>query len=460
MAPGQRIIGYVRVSATAGRSGESFQSPEQQAASIRQWAKAAGAELIEVVTELDRSAGKGKHRPMFDAALERCQRGEADGLAVAYVSRFGRSVTEALARVELLHEASARVVSVAEGIDSATPTGKLVLGLMLTLAEWERDRIREQWGTAQAGAQRRGVHIGPCPFGYVRRGEPNKLNGRPTGPLFVDPVMAPLVREAFERRAGGAGLRSIARWLHECGQTITTRGVARMMNSRTYLGEANAPIAGRLPGAHEAIVTPDVWDRCQWTDGPIEQRHGSLVESVALVSARCAGCGKVMTIGRSSRGDSIWRCQYVNCTKRGSIAAHRLDAHVQARLDDAVSGDHAPVTDLLLDDAHFAGLAATVDAARADRDELLSSVELGELSAADAAALLRAASARVTAAETRRNAVRPDSRMTSRYVAAGDDLTLEQQRAQFARLVSRVLVSKAANRSQPIAERVTVDLAA
>ena len=81
-----------------------------------------------MVVELDRSAGKGKQRPRFDAALERCQKSEADGLAVAYVSRFGRSVSEALARVELLHEASARVVSIAEGIDSATPTGKLVLG--------------------------------------------------------------------------------------------------------------------------------------------------------------------------------------------------------------------------------------------------------------------------------------------------------------------------------------------
>src|SRR4051812_13655600 len=295
MTAGSRIIGYVRVSSVSGRSGESFQSPEQQAESIRKWAKFQNAEVVEIVTELDRSAGKGKARPMFDAALERCHAGEADGLAVAYVSRFGRSVSEALARVELLHEAGARVVSIAEGIDSATPAGKLVLGLMLTLAEWERDRIREQWGRAQAGAQARGIHVGPCPFGYVRTGPPSKRNGKPRGPLVIDPETAPLVREAFERRAAGVGLRSIARYLHEQGQTMTTRGVARMVTSRVYLGEASAPLVGKQPGAHEAIVDPELFDRCQWTDGPIERRHGSLVASVALVSVRCAGCGKVMS---------------------------------------------------------------------------------------------------------------------------------------------------------------------
>jgi site-specific DNA recombinase len=457
---GQRIIGYVRVSSVSGRSGESFQSPEQQAATIRQWAKMAGADLLEVVVELDKPAGKGKHRPLFDAALERCQQREADGIAVAYVSRFGRSVSEALARVELLHEANARVVSIAEGIDSATPTGKLVLGLMLTLAEWERDRIRAQWGESQGGAIARGVHIGPTPFGYLRTGPPNKRNGNPTGPLFVDPETAPLVRKAFEMRAAGSGLRTIARHLAEQGYPMAERGVPKMLKNRTYLGEAFAPMtSSRTTGAHEPIIEPDLFDKCQWSDGPVERRRGSMVESVALVGARCAGCGRVMSIARGGSGLPVWRCQWVECKSRGSIAAHRLDEYVQADLDEAVR-EGATVTDLLIDDAHFVGLASDVHAARASRDELLSSVAMGELSAADAAALLKAASERVAAAEARRNAIRPDSRLTSGYKSAGDGLTLAQQRAQFARLIGRVMVAKATSRSQPVAERVTVELAA
>ena len=65
---------------------------------------------------------------------------------------------------------------------------------MLTLAEWSVTVSCEQWGKAQAGAQARGIHIGPCPFGYKRTGVPNKRNGKPTGPLYVDEATAPLVR--------------------------------------------------------------------------------------------------------------------------------------------------------------------------------------------------------------------------------------------------------------------------
>jgi hypothetical protein len=335
-----------------------------------------------------------------------------------------------------------------------------VLGLMLTLAEWERDRIREQWGKAQAGAQARGIHVGPCPFGYMRTGSPSKPNGKPTGPLVVDPEAAPLVLEAFERRARGEGLRTIAKYLHARGHGMTTRGVARMVTSRVYLGEASAPLVGKLPGAHEAIVDPELFDRCQWTDGPIERRHGSLVESVALVSVRCAGCGKVMSVGRSSKGDSIWRCGYVGCTDRGSVAAHRLDAHVQDVLDTAIA-EGATVTDLLLDDAHLASITDEVTAARSARDELFSSVVYGKLSPADAAALLKAASERVAIAEAARNAVRPsEAPLTSRYVPAVENPTLEQRRAQFGRLVSEVRVGKAASRVQPLGEHVAISLAA
>jgi hypothetical protein len=167
-----------------------------------------------------------------------------------------------------------------------------------------------------------------------------------------------------------------------------------------------------------------------------------------------------MSVGRSSRGDSIWRCGYVGCTDRGSIAAHRLDKHVQQVLDTAIA-EGATVTDLLIDDAQLAGIVDEVTAARAARDELLASVAYGNLSPADAAALLKAASERVAAAEAARNAVRPsEAPLTGRYVPAIENPTLEQRRAQFGRLVREVRVGKAASRLQPLDERVAITLAA
>src|SRR6476619_5088974 len=63
----------------------------------------------------------------------------------------------------------ARVVSMAEGIDTTTPTGKLVLGLMLTLAEWERPYPRAMGQGAGAGNPYRAVLVRVQAHGRAQR---------------------------------------------------------------------------------------------------------------------------------------------------------------------------------------------------------------------------------------------------------------------------------------------------
>jgi DNA invertase Pin-like site-specific DNA recombinase len=74
-----------------------------------------------------------------------------------------------------------------------TSTGRLVLRMMLSLAEFELDRIRDSWRESAAKAIERGVHICPLPPAGYARG--------PEGRLALDPVDAPYIRAGFERRA-------------------------------------------------------------------------------------------------------------------------------------------------------------------------------------------------------------------------------------------------------------------
>jgi site-specific DNA recombinase len=95
-------------------------------------------------------------------------------------------------------------VSVYDNLDTSTSTGRMVLRIMLSIAEDRLEEISEQWRTAKARAVARGIHpTAIAPFGY--RHAHKKTNGGNTGPLVPDPETAPLVRELFERRAAGAG---------------------------------------------------------------------------------------------------------------------------------------------------------------------------------------------------------------------------------------------------------------
>jgi site-specific DNA recombinase len=186
-----RLVGYVRVSDTAGRSGASFISPVVQRERIAAWCSLYNARLQHVFEELDESGGR-VDRPLLLAAIDRVERGMSDGIIVAKLDRFGRSFKDALEHIERIDRAGGRLISVQDQFDLGTDHGRLVLRLMLSFAEFERDRIRTTWDDANRKAVERGVHTATqAPTGYRKGRDPR---------LRVDPRSAPAIREAFAMR--------------------------------------------------------------------------------------------------------------------------------------------------------------------------------------------------------------------------------------------------------------------
>jgi len=126
--------------------------------------------------------------------------GLSDGIVVAKLDRFGRSLIQGMGAIERITKAGGTFVSVQDGLDVTTDTGRLVLRIMLSMAEWELDRVRSNWTVAKARAVARGVAPSGAPTGY-RRGE--------GGRLVVDPVLGPAVSEVFRPRAAGATITEL-----------------------------------------------------------------------------------------------------------------------------------------------------------------------------------------------------------------------------------------------------------
>ncbi|HYN50325.1 MAG TPA: recombinase family protein [Thermoleophilaceae bacterium] len=138
------IDGYVRVSQVRGRAGERLISSLEQRAQIEGWARLHGAAVGEVFEELDESGARAD-RPLLERALQRIEAGTSHGLVVARLDRFGRSLIDGLAAIERIRRAGGTSVSVQDGFDLTTETGRLIMRIMLAMGEWQLDRVRSVW---------------------------------------------------------------------------------------------------------------------------------------------------------------------------------------------------------------------------------------------------------------------------------------------------------------------------
>ncbi|MGF7536549.1 recombinase family protein [Bacillus mexicanus] len=85
---------------------------------------------------------------------------EGDTLVVTRADRIARRTSQILTIAERLKEKDVNLVILDLGIDSRTPTGKMVLTIMGAVSEWEREQIKVRQKQGIKSARERGVHLG------------------------------------------------------------------------------------------------------------------------------------------------------------------------------------------------------------------------------------------------------------------------------------------------------------
>jgi site-specific DNA recombinase len=320
------LDGYIRVSQVRGRKGDRFISPTVQREQIESWTSSHNAVLGEVFEELDQSGGRAD-RPLLMAAIERVEAGESDGLVVAKLDRFGRSLIDGLRALARIEAAGGTFVSVQDGIDISTPTGRLVSRILFAIGEWELERMRTNWDSARGRAVERGVYI-------CRRAPPGYLKGE-DGRLEIDPQRAPLIREVFDRRLRGQSLDEICDFLNasemetEGGGLFQPPAITKLIGNCAYRGEARSG-SHRNPHAHEPIIDAASWQVAQGK--PRAPR--TAVEALLIGIVRCAGCGRAMTAARPQGRNSkyhVYRCygHRFGCPAPAAVSDEELDPLVE-----------------------------------------------------------------------------------------------------------------------------------
>jgi DNA invertase Pin-like site-specific DNA recombinase len=136
------LAGYVRVS-TAGQATSGVGIAAQRQA-LADTARLGGLDVGEVFADEAISGRRMANRPGLQAAIATLRSGEASGLVVSKVDRLGRNAGEVLALADQADREGWRLVILDVGLDTATTSGRLVLGMLAIAARFEHDRISER----------------------------------------------------------------------------------------------------------------------------------------------------------------------------------------------------------------------------------------------------------------------------------------------------------------------------
>ena len=134
------------------------QTCENQLIDLRRYCAARGWDATEYVDT--GVSGAKDRRPALDALMTEARRRKVDTVVVWRLDRFGRNLRHLITAIEELNAAGVSFVSMGENIDTASPTGRLLLGIMGSFAAFERERIRERIHAGLARARRQGQKLG------------------------------------------------------------------------------------------------------------------------------------------------------------------------------------------------------------------------------------------------------------------------------------------------------------
>jgi site-specific DNA recombinase len=311
-------------------------------------------------------SGGDMDRPALKRLLADIDAGEVDAIVVYKVDRLSRSLLDFSRIIETLDRHSVSFVSVTQQFNTATSMGRLVLNVLLSFAQFEREIIGERTRDKMSAARRKGKWIGGMPIlGYDVAPEGGKLvvnedeaaRVRAIFDLYLEhEALIPTVQEMARRGWTNKQWRT-KRGKERGGQPFDKNSLLRLLSNVTYRGKVN--YHGQTYDAeHEAIVSEDLWRGVHGRlrrngasrGGGMRNKHGALLKGLL----QCTPCGCAMAHAFTARGNKRYRYYVcVHAQKRGwdtcptkSVPAGEIERFVVDQIR-AVGRDPALVAETL-----------------------------------------------------------------------------------------------------------------
>ena len=251
-------------------------------------------------------SGGTLERPALRRLLADIEEDRVQIVVVAKIDRLSRSLMDFAKLVEVFDRHNVTFVSVTQSFNTTTSMGRLMLHVMLSFAEFEREVIGERIRDKFAASRSRGMWMGgSVPLGYDVRDRK----------LVVNETEAAKVRRIFQGFVAIGSATKLAKVLRDEGLT-TKRGrpidkgdIYKLLNARVYRGEV-VHKANVYPGEHQGIVSCELWDAAHTilTESPRARANRNRVQSPALLRGLIFGAdGRAMSPTHTRRRGRLYR---------------------------------------------------------------------------------------------------------------------------------------------------------
>ncbi|WP_096550002.1 recombinase family protein [Ureibacillus thermosphaericus] len=332
----KRVAIYARVS-TEEQAKEGF-SIAAQLQTLRQYAQVYKWEVVDEYVDEGISGKSVNGRPEMQRLIKDVENERFDAVIVWKISRLSRNMLDTLMILDKFEKYNVKFISYSENFDTSSPIGRLVLQIMASIAEMERNTLSENVKLGMKQRALEGRWNGGVVFGYdtVKK------------ELVINEEEAKIIQLIYHMYANGKGLRAISNYLNKAGfrtkrnRHFSINGVAQILDNVVYNGKISwlkvenwdtkrrkgkNPNPILVEGKHEAIISDELWNvvRARRKSKSFKQRQSN--EPFLLSGLlRCPDCGQGMvpSITTHTRRDGTKRKhRYYVCSdfhNKGSAA--------------------------------------------------------------------------------------------------------------------------------------------
>lgn len=293
--------------------------------------------------------GSNTNRPSLQKLINGIKEGKVNMVVVYKLDRLSRSLVDFVQILKFFDEHGVAFASITQPIDTSTSTGKLMLHILSSFAEFERELISERTRDKMAAARKRGQWLGGrALLGYNIDKDAKKL--------IINQKEAKLIREIFDLYLKGNSLLKVAKILDNKGYrtkvTTSQKGktfggfkygvtqIQSIITSVLYIGKVF--YAGQIyDGQQEAIIDEETFKKAQerLKENRVERKANKNIECTGLLThlLHCSTCKNFMfhtyTLKNKTRKYRYYVCS--GAQKHGYSSCPNKSVNAQA-VEDAV----------------------------------------------------------------------------------------------------------------------------
>ena len=336
--PTFRCLIYTRKSSDEGLD-QAFNSLEAQREAAEAYIRSQAAEgwvLIPDRFDDGGFSGGSLERPALDRVMKLVRDAQVDIIVIYKIDRLTRSLTDFAHLAEMFDKYGVSFVSVTQQFSTSDSTGRLMLNVLLSFAQFEREITAERIRDKIAASKRRGMWMGgPIPMGYDLHHRKLVVNNREASAirrifeLYLEEPSAPALLKRLKIEEIRTQARTSANGNASGGRWFTRGHIYKLLSNPIYIGKI--PHKGVVHwGEHQAIIDDRIWAAVQEKLGlntreKIKRRRQALPDAPLLADLLFSKAGNRMIAVSATKAGRRYR-YYAEVLPDRAIWSHTTSA--------------------------------------------------------------------------------------------------------------------------------------